>query len=285
MPVALGLIFLMGVGPYISWRKATFDNLKTHFIIPLLLGGSALFLFYLAGIHDLYALSGLSVVTFALSSILLDFSKVSRFWARQRNINHFQGLYAAFRQNPRRFAGILTHIGVLVMVVGIIFSTIYQTEKVVVLRPGESVTLNAFRIELTRLYETVGPNWVAQEGAFNLYENNILVSQMRPQKRLYTVTQTPTTETALHQIYMGHVFLTIPEVAPDGSWARVRALYNPLVLWVWYGGGIMVFGGLLNIFRPRRKEVYTVHSSSAPATADPLSPLSQLSPKRMSREP
>ncbi|MBI1824448.1 MAG: heme lyase CcmF/NrfE family subunit [Nitrospirae bacterium] len=285
MPVALGLIFLMGVGPYISWRKVTRDNLRSHFVIPLLIAGSGLVLSYIGGIHDLYALSGLTVVIFALTSILLDFSKVSRFWARQRKINPFQGFYAAFRQNPRRYAGILTHIGVLVMVVGIIFSTIYQTEKVVVLKPGESVTLNAFRIELIRLYEAVGPNWVAQEGAFNLYENNILISEMRPQKRIYTVTQTPTTETALHQIYMGHVFLTIPEVAPDGSWARVRALYNPLVLWVWYGGGIMVLGGLLNIFRPRRKEVYSFHSSSSPSAAEPISPLPQLSSKRVSPEP
>ncbi len=107
---------------------------------------------------------------------------------------------------------------------------------------------------------------------------------MRPQKRLYTVTQTPTTETALHQIYMGHVFLTIPEVAPDGSWARVRALYNPLVLWVWYGGGVMAFGSLLNIFRPRRKEVYSAHVAASPS-AEPLSPMPQLSSKRTSQEP
>ncbi|MCI0528036.1 MAG: hypothetical protein L0Y56_11425, partial [Nitrospira sp.] len=37
--------------------------------------------------------------------------------------------------------------------------------------------------------------------------------------------------------------------------ATVRGLINPLVLWVWYGGAIMGLGVILNIFRPRRKEV------------------------------
>ena len=38
MPVALGLLFLMGVGPYIPWRKASPDSLKKHFRVPLIVG-------------------------------------------------------------------------------------------------------------------------------------------------------------------------------------------------------------------------------------------------------
>ena len=284
MPVALGLIFLMGVGPYIPWRKASVENLKKHFLIPLMIAGGGLVFFAVIGIHDLYALAGLAVVSFVLASIIMDFSKISMFWAKQRRVNQLLGLYIAFRHNPRRFAGIITHIGVLIMIVGIIFSTIYQTEKVVILKPGEEVALNSFRIKLINLHETTGPNWVAQEGFFQVYQGNTLIAQLSPQKRLYTVSQTPTTETALHQIYMGHIFLTIPEVAPDGSWARVRALYNPLVLWVWYGGAVMVFGAFLNIFRPKRKEVYTVQSSPSPMPEVVPSLTTQLSSKRIVQE-
>ncbi|HXN07897.1 MAG TPA: heme lyase CcmF/NrfE family subunit [Nitrospiria bacterium] len=256
MPVALGLIFLMGVGPYIPWRKASPETLKRHFLIPLAVSATSLLAFGIGGVRDLYALSGLGVVFFVLTSILFDFGKISRFWSRQRNVSFFHGFYAAFRLNPRRTAGIVTHIGVLVMIVGIIFSSIYQTEKVVVMKPGDEISLKSFKIRLVKLYGVNGPNWAGQEGLFEVYQGNRLIANLRPQKRLYMVSQTPTTETALYQIYTGHVFMTIPEVADDGSWARVRALYNPLVLWVWYGGGIMVFGAFLNIFRPRRKEIY-----------------------------
>jgi cytochrome c-type biogenesis protein CcmF len=283
MPIALGLILLMGVGPYIPWRKASFESLKKQFVFPLIIAGAGLVLFAIVGIRDLYALSGLTVVSFVLASILLDFKRISSFLAKQRKITALQGFYTSFRQNPRRVAGIITHIGVLIMVVGIIFSTIYQTEKVVILKPGEEVVLNSFRIKLIRLYETEGPNWHAQEGLFHVYQGDTLIARLHPQKRLYPVSQTPTTETALHQIYMGHIFLTIPEVAPDGSWARVRALFNPLILWVWFGGGVMVLGALLNIFRPKRKEVYAAHSAEA-SPPEGVPGLPQLSSKRVTQE-
>jgi len=42
----------------------------------------------------------------------------------------------------------------------------------------------------------------------------------------------------------------MPEVTPAG--ATIRALINPLVLWVWGGGAIMGIGVILNLFRPKR---------------------------------
>jgi cytochrome c biogenesis factor len=45
----------------------------------------------------------------------------------------------------------------------------------------------------------------------------------------------------------------MPEVSPDGS-VTARGVLNPLILWVWGGGGIMGLGVLLNIFRPRRRD-------------------------------
>jgi cytochrome c biogenesis factor len=50
---------------------------------------------------------------------------------------------------------------------------------------------------------------------------------------------------------MGQIFITMPEVSPDR--VMIRALVNPLVLWVWGGGAIMGIGVLLNLFRPRRE--------------------------------
>ncbi|MFQ5780531.1 MAG: cytochrome c-type biogenesis CcmF C-terminal domain-containing protein, partial [Nitrospiria bacterium] len=117
----------------------------------------------------------------------------------------------------------------------------------------EEVGLKSFTLRMASLHGAEGVNWAGQEALFDIYRDGVIVSQLFPQKRFYTVSQTPTTETAIYQHNMGHLFVTIPEVAPDGSWARVRVLYNPLVLWVWYGGGIMGIGAILNIFRKDRK--------------------------------
>ncbi len=255
MPVALGLVFLMGIGPYIPWRKASPGNLKELFFAPGLIAAGTLALLLIVGMRSSYALAGLTLVAFVGAAIFIDFVKVSSFWAKRNQTSPLQGFLTAYKKSPKRISGIITHIGVLVMIIGIIFSTLYQTEKVLILKPGEEVGLGSYRAKLIRLYGVEGGNWAGQEALFNLYKGETLIAQLRPQKRIYTVSQTPTTETAIHQVYMGHLFFTIPEVAPDGSWARVRALHNPLVLWVWYGGAIMGIGAILNIFRRSPKRV------------------------------
>lgn len=113
--------------------------------------------------------------------------------------------------------------------------------------------LGPYIFKFTQLHEVRGPNWVAQESIFKVFRDNRFITELHPQKRLYTESQTPTTEAALHVVNMGHLFLTMPEVSPDGT-ILVRGLINPLILWVWSGGAIMGLGVLLNIFRPKRSE-------------------------------
>ncbi len=253
MPIALGLLLLMGVGPYIPWRKASIANLKKSFSTPLMAGTAMLLILLVTGITNLYALAGGYVVAFSAMAIAMDFGKVSQLYAQRNQTNILQGFLAAFAANQRRYSSLITHIGVLVLVVGIIASTIYQTEKVVSLKVGDEFTIGDYRMKLDKIHDVEGGNWHAQEGVFHVYKGDKLVTELRPQKRMYPQTQTPTTESAIHAINMGHIFLTMPEVSEDGV-AVARGVLNPLILWVWGGGGIMGLGVILNILRPRKKD-------------------------------
>ena len=251
MPVALGLLFLMGVGPYIPWRKASPASLKKSFQVPLLVGLASTLLLAAFGVRGVFALLGAFVVGFAGAAITIDIGKISRLYARRESVNPLKGFLSAFRANQRRYAGLVTHVGVLVLVVGIIASTVYQTEKVVSLRVGDEFILDAYRVKLERIHEVRGKNWTAQEGVFEVYEGDALLTRLRPQKRVYDASQTPTTESAIYAKNMGHIFLTMQDVSPEGV-AVARGVINPLILWVWGGGGIMGLGVLLNMFRPRK---------------------------------
>lgn len=251
MPVALGLLFLMGVGPYIPWRKASPTSLKKSFQVPLLVGLASTLLLVAFGVRGVFTLLGAFVVGFAGAAITIDVGKISRLYARRESVNPLKGFLSAFRANQRRYAGLVTHVGVLILVVGIIASTVYQTEKVVSLRVGDEFILDAYRVKLERVHEVRGKNWTAQEGVFEVYEGNERITTLRPQKRVYDASQTPTTESAIYAKNMGHIFLTMPDVSPEGV-AVARGVINPLILWVWGGGGIMGLGVFLNMFRPRK---------------------------------
>ncbi|GJL53478.1 MAG: cytochrome c-type biogenesis protein CcmF [Nitrospirales bacterium] len=253
MPIALGLLFLMGIGPYIPWRKASASNLKKNFLVPLIAGLVTVVLLLVSGIHSLYALAGGFVVGFSGSAIFLDFGKISKLYANREHVNLFKGFLKAFSANQRRYSSLVTHIGVLILVIGIIASTIYQTEKVVSMKVGDTFSIADYEMKLLNIHEVEGKNWTAQEGVFEVTQDNEVITKLRPQKRVYTASQSPTTESAIHAINMGHIFLTMPDVSADGV-AVARGVINPLILWVWGGGGIMGLGVLLNIFRPRRRE-------------------------------
>ncbi|MFZ5876023.1 MAG: heme lyase CcmF/NrfE family subunit [Nitrospirota bacterium] len=253
MPIALGLLFLMGVGPYIAWRKASVDNLKKNFLIPLVVAVVAALAAFGLGFRSPFSLTGAFVVGFVATTIAVDVGKVSAFFARRDHVNYLRGFFRAFRNNQRRYAGTLTHFGVLITVVGIIASTVYQTEKVVSVTVGDEFALGDYKVQLAEIRDVRGPNWTAREGRFELYRDGRLLTELTPQKRVYDATQTPTTESAIYAINMGHVFLTMPEVTPDGV-ATARGVINPLILWVWGGGAIMGVGVVLNMFRPRKRD-------------------------------
>ncbi|MCZ6800001.1 MAG: heme lyase CcmF/NrfE family subunit [Nitrospirae bacterium] len=251
MPVALGLLLLMGIGPYIPWRKASLASLKKSFLAPVVVGIIATIVLFLLGIRSAYALAGTFVVGFAGSTHFMDIGNISSIYSKREGVNIFKGFVSAFTSNQRRYAGLITHLGVLVLVIGIIASTIYQTEKVVNLRVGDEFTLGEYQVKLNKIHEVEGSNWVAQEGVFLVTRQGQPITELRPQKRVYPESQTPTTESAIFAINMGHIFLTMPDVSADGV-AVARGVLNPLILWVWGGGAIMGLGVLLNIFRPRR---------------------------------
>lgn len=253
MPIALGLLFLMGVGPYIPWRKASQASLKKNFLVPLVIGLLSTITLFTLGIRSIFALAGAFVVGFSGAAICIDFRKISSLYSRRASVSFIKGSLAAFTSNQRRYSGLLTHVGVLVLVIGIIASTVYQTEKVVSLKVGDEFIIDDYRVKLERIHEVRGKNWSAQEGVFEVYEGDLLLTKLRPQKRVYDATQTPTTESAIYAKNMGHIFLTMPDVSPDGV-VVARGVINPLILWVWGGGGIMGLGVLLNIFRPRKRD-------------------------------
>src|SRR3954452_24854179 len=70
VPLGLILLFLMGVGPVIAWRKATPRNLKRNFAAPLGMGLGVGLALLAAGVHHPYALLPFALATFTMTTIV-----------------------------------------------------------------------------------------------------------------------------------------------------------------------------------------------------------------------
>jgi cytochrome c-type biogenesis protein CcmF len=78
VPLFLGLLFLMGIGPLIAWRRASLDNLKRNFLWPVAIGIAAAAVFRLVGVRSMLAVLSLTLTVFVAATIAVDLVRATR---------------------------------------------------------------------------------------------------------------------------------------------------------------------------------------------------------------
>jgi len=52
--------------------------------------------------------------------------------------------------------------------------------------------------------------------------------------------------TAIRTNFLADLYVALGDQDPGGAWT-IRAYYKPLVPWIWIGGVIMAFGGMVSL--------------------------------------
>ena len=165
------------------------------------------------------------------------------------------------------------HIGVIVAVIGVAFTSTLSIERDVALSVGETVNVQGYDFELTDLRETRGSNFDATQAEVTVSKKSKKVAVLHPEKRTYIISTMPTTEAAINASLMRDLYVALGEPIAEGSneWA-VRIYVKPLIRWIWLGAIIMALGGLLSMLdrRYRFKTTKTAASQSGFATVADL---------------
>jgi cytochrome c-type biogenesis protein CcmF len=140
----------------------------------------------------------------------------------------------------------LAHFGVGVSLLGIIGAGTWGTERIVALKPAQTVSLSGYDLTFENLVQRAGPNYTAQVARFVVSRNGALVGAMEPSKRSFSARNTTTNEAALMMQGAGQLYLSLGDASADGS-ITVRAYYKPLVLLIWLGAIVMALGGALSL--------------------------------------
>ena len=67
-----------------------------------------------------------------------------------------------------------------------------------------------------------------------------------PERRWYPVARSQTTNTAIATNGFGDLYLALGDPDGQGGWV-LRAYYNPLVPWIWFGAILAALGGLVSL--------------------------------------
>ncbi len=271
VPIALVLIFLMGVGPLISWRKASFKNLVKNFLYPILLAILTLVALLAFGMKDVVALISFSLCAFVTGTVFTEFFRGTRVRVK-RGENFLLAFTRLVSRNKRRYGGYIVHIGIVLIVIGVTASSVFVTEKQATLARGESIELRNYNLRFDGLkqYTTDAKN--ATIANLTLFEGGKQIDTIAPEKNIYKYEGNreinQETEVALRSTYKDDLYIILSSFNEDGS-ATIRVMINPLVNWIWAGGLVLVLGAILTMWPSRSKSReqafvrYTVSESDA----------------------
>jgi cytochrome c-type biogenesis protein CcmF len=252
VPIGLVLIFLMGVGPFIAWRRASFESLRRNLSVPLLAAFLGTGVCSFLGVRGLYPLLAFALAALVATAIVQEFARGVRTRRQIAGESYVAALAALTRRSRRRYGGLIVHLGVALVVVGVTASSVFKQEKEVTLGQGESVHLGRYRVRFDELEGWQEAHRFVVQGTFTVFDADRRVAEMRPAKRFYPSEQQPIGTVDVRSTPREDLYVVLSAFARDGRAATLKVIVRPLVMWIWIGGAVMALGALVAIWPDRR---------------------------------
>jgi cytochrome c-type biogenesis protein CcmF len=248
VPLFLLLVFLMGVGPMIAWRRASWDNLKRNFLWP---SAAALLLalgLFLWRIRDFMPLLGFTLLAFVVFTILYDTALALGARRRIAGEGILRGVVTLCRRNQRRYGGLVVHLGVVLIVLGIAGSMGYSTEREATLGLKERLSIGRYLIQFEGLKGTQQPTHFRVEGAFRVFHDGTEWGVLSPALKFFPTQQSPIGRAVHGSSPSEDIYLILSGFSElNQNQATLKVLVRPLVVWIWIGGFVIALGTLLAI--------------------------------------
>jgi cytochrome c-type biogenesis protein CcmF len=237
------LFIVLPFGPLLAWKRGDLAGasrkLGYAFAIALAL---ALVVWTMNGNGPMLAILGILAGFYLIGGALTDL------WLRAGFAK------AGFTNGLRRLAGLprsaigttLAHLGLGVSVLGVVIVSVWATEHILEMKPGEQTESGAYTIRFDRETEGKGPNYLEEVAHFTIFRGGVKVTELDSSKRVYTARQMPTTEAGISTFGLSQLYLSIGDKTEDGKLV-VRIWWKPWILCVWGGALIMMLGGFVSL--------------------------------------
>jgi cytochrome c-type biogenesis protein CcmF len=252
IPIFLTLLFLMGVGPLIAWRRASRENLKRNFLKPVLIGIAAAVVAGLLGVGNALVLTAFALVAFVTATIVLDFSRATRAGVRLGE-RLLPAMGALLMKQNRRYGGFVVHLGILIIAVGVAGSQAWSIQTERTLQKGEGVQVGRYHVRFDGLSASEESNHFKVTGTFTVTNDQHPLAVMKPAKKFYPQEQTPIAYVDYLMGFIEDFYLVLGDFARDGTQATIKVQVNRLVSWIWIGGFVLTLGAALAILPDRKR--------------------------------
>jgi cytochrome c-type biogenesis protein CcmF len=245
LPLIAALLFLMGVGPALPWKAASPTELRQKLVPPTVGGVALAVVALLMGIDNPYGLLVFAFVGYSATANLREFWLGARARRRAHGEAWTTAVVRLIGSNRRRYGGYFAHLGVFVVALGIAASSSLRTEREATLKPGETLTILGHTVRLESLWGREEKQRSVVGATASVLDGGKVRGTLEPRMNFYPTSQEPVPTPAVRSGVFGDLYLSLVAFRSDGGSATIKAIYEPLLGWIWFGGGIVVFGAIV----------------------------------------
>ena len=167
--------------------------------------------------------------------------------------NYLKAFFGLIGANRPRYGGYIVHIAIILIAIGVIGSSFYDVEKEVTLKPSESMTIKNYTLSYENIdhYQTESKEVVS--ATLSVYNHGKLIGKLNPEKYFHRSYEQPVTEVAIRSTLLEDLYVILIGWDEDDT-AAFKVLVNPLISWIWVGGGALFLGGLVAFWPERRQK-------------------------------
>jgi len=243
-PLFVPLLIAVPLGPLLAWKRGDLYGVAQRLLaagVVALIGVAATFA--IAGAKAVLAPFGIGLAVFVMAGSLTDIAE--RVELRSMSIATITRRAAGL---PRSAWGTaVAHFALGITLAGIVCETSWNSERIVSLRPSQTVSISGYDLSFDGMISRDGSNYRETAAHFTVRKGGAVIGVMEPSKRLFPSRDgMTTTEAALLTRGVSQLYLSLGDGNANGSIA-LRLYYKPLVLLIWLGAILMVLGGALSL--------------------------------------
>ncbi|MDP2326693.1 MAG: cytochrome c-type biogenesis CcmF C-terminal domain-containing protein, partial [Dehalococcoidia bacterium] len=240
-PLLIVMLFLTAAGTVVPWRKAAPGALGRRFIVPGALLLLALVVLAVLGVRDPFALAGIGGVIAILIVTAREYAAGTLALRSARGVSWLGAFGALFNRDPRKYGGYLVHIGVAVMAVAVVASTVYQSQTRAIVSPGESFEAGGYTMVFEDLAtRSPGVNGIDVEvvARVRVERDGKVEGYLEPGRRFFAnFPEQPVAIVAVDGSLTRDLYLFVQGWDAERL-TEIQAFVNPFIAWLWIGGGI-----------------------------------------------
>jgi cytochrome c-type biogenesis protein CcmF len=243
-PLFIPLMLAMSFGPLLGWKRGDIVSAAQRLLAAAVLAAVAVAAaFAIEHGGPVLAPFGVGIAVFVMAGAVTDIAERTMILRLPMRATLMRAIGL-----PRSVWGTaFAHFGIGVTLLGIVAVTAWGSERIVAVKPGETVDISHYRLTFDGVFNRPGPNYRDVVGHFTVRRaSGDVIGAMEPSRRTFPARNMATTEAALMSRGFSQLYLSLGDPNPDGT-IPVRLFFKPQVLMIWFGAVIMFFGGGLSL--------------------------------------